>query len=414
MNVIHLARRFVTHSWGGTETFILEVSKCQLGAGHHARILCSSALGHSGRYVVEGVSVTRMPYIYPYWGLSSEARHRLDQKGGNLFSFQMLRHLQRVAPPDVIHLHTGKRLGGIARHVSRQRRIPYVISLHGGVCDVPAHEAQTWTEPTRGTLEWGKLLGWWVGSRRVLDDAAAIICVGQQEATQIRERFPGKRVVYLANGVDAQRFASGDGARFRRLHGISAASRVVLTTARIDGQKNQLAAVRALPRLLCRHPDIHLLFVGHVTSQSYYEKLLATIAELGLGGCVTVVPGVAAASRDLVDAYHAADLFLLPSTHEPFGIVILEAWAAGLPVVASRVGGIPSFVEQGRDGLLYEVDDTEGLIAQVSRVLGDESCGSRLGAAGRRKACHQFSWERLTARLTDLYEEVRDENSVRQ
>jgi glycosyltransferase involved in cell wall biosynthesis len=279
------------------------------------------------------------------------------------------------------------------------------------VYDVPASEAATWTAPAKNALEWGKLLGWWVGSRAVFDDAAAILCLGPEEQGRVAAAHPGKRVVVLPNGVDPGRFARGDRAGFRRRWGIEDASRVLLTVGRIDVQKNQIFAVRAFAEIAASDPSLRLVLIGPVTSEAYRFLLDAAIRETGLGSRITVIPGLGHA--DLVDAFHGADVFLLPSTHEPFGIVVLEAWASGLPVLASRVGGIPSFVEDGRDGLLFEPGDLPGFLRAWRALDADAELGRALGAAGRFKAVNRFSWDAITKRLEALYEEVIRENPLR-
>jgi len=100
---------------------------------------------------------------------------------------------------------------------------------------------------------------------------------------------------------------------------------VLLAVGRIDPQKNQIFAVEQLPVLLEHHPELHLVMIGAVTNQEYHRELIATITRLGLEKRVPVITGLAPSSQELVDAYHAADIFLLPSVHEPFGIVVLEA-----------------------------------------------------------------------------------------
>ncbi|RMG50324.1 MAG: glycosyltransferase family 1 protein, partial [Acidobacteria bacterium] len=299
-------------------------------------------------------------------------------------------------------------------YVARQRGIPYVVSLHGGVYDVPAEEAQSWTAPTRGAIEWGKVLGWWVGSRRVLADAAAILCVGQREQEETQRRYPHKRVIHLPNGVDPDRFAHGDGAGFRHRYGIPLTAHVILTMGRIDPQKNQRLAIRVLPELLKTDPHLHLLLIGPVTNDAYYRQLVDDVRRRGIEAHVTIIPGLDAGSRDLVDAYHAADVFLLPSIHEPFGIVILEAWAAGRPVVASRVGGVPSFVVHGRDGLLFDPHDERACRQAIHEMLTHPQRRRSLAEAGCAKARHEYSWDRITERLVAIYREVIDENSLRQ
>ncbi len=83
----------------------------------------------------------------------------LDKKAGNLFSFSLLRALLSKKELDLIHLHTGKRMGGIGRYCAMKRNIPYIISLHGGNLAVPDDERETWVEPTKGKFEWGKYWG---------------------------------------------------------------------------------------------------------------------------------------------------------------------------------------------------------------------------------------------------------------
>ncbi len=399
--------------WGGTETVILETCKHLQRMGHETQVICPNALAVNDAEVIEGVNVTRTPYFYPYIGLRDDAKSLLDLKGGNLFSFSLMKALKRVPDVDIIHLHTAKRTGGIGRHVALKRRIPYVVSLHGGVHDVPSEEAATWTEPTRGALEWGKVLGWWVGSRRVLDDAAAVVCVGEEERVQTQRRYPDKKVIHVANGVDPVRFRSGNGKAFRDEHAIPQDAFVLVTVGRIDPQKNQLFALKMLPELMRIEPRVYLLMVGPITNEPYYKRLLDHVRTEKLDTRVKIVPGVEANSPALADLYHAADVFLLPSAHEPFGIVILEAWAAGLPVIASRIGGIPSFVVSGEDGLLCEPNDEASFMQAFKVVCQNPELAMRLADAGRLKAESQFSWDSIIRQLVTIYEEAIRENPVR-
>jgi len=414
MKVVQLARRFVRDDWGGTETVIHETGKRLLALGHETEVLCTMATAKTDAEVLDGLPVRRFPFFYPYLGLKEEAKRVLDKKGGSPFSFGLMRALKTMPDLDLIHLHVGNRIGGIGRHVAKKRGMPYVMSLHGGVFDVPAAEAASWTEPAKGAFEWGKILGMWVGARRVLQDAGAILCVGYPESVKTQERLPENRVIYLPNGADTKRFAAGDGPAFRQKHGIPQDARVVLTLARIDSQKNQHLPARLLPELRAIDPHTHLLFVGNVTNPAYHDALAAQIASAGLSAHATIVPGIPSDSSDLVDAYHAADMFLLPSVHEPFGIVILEAWSAGLPVLASRIGGIPHFVEDGEDGLLFDPADDASLVSAFRSLAGDPALCARLGSAGQAKARNEYDWDAITRRLITIYEEVLHENSVRQ
>jgi glycosyltransferase involved in cell wall biosynthesis len=413
MRTVQLTRRFVRDDWGGTETVVFETSRRLQEMGHHAEVLCTMATAKSTQEVMSGLSVRRYPYFYPYLGMSADTREILDKKGGSPFSFRLMRALKKVPELDLIHLHCANRIGGAGRTVARQRRIPYVISLHGGVFDVPKEESESLSGQLQTGFDWGKLIGWWVGSRYVMADAGAILCVGYPESVLAQKNLPDKRVIYLPNGADTKRFSIGDGPRFRAKYGIPKEARVLLTVARIDSQKNQALPVRLLPSLREIEPNTHLLLVGNVTNQKYYDDLLALVKSQGMESAVTIIPGIASDSPDLVDAYHAADVFVLPSIHEPFGIVILEAWSAGLPVLASRVGGIPHFVEDGRDALLFDVGD-DSLVGAYRALVEDKSISERLGAAGQKKAQNEYDWDVITRRLLGIYDEVIRENPLRQ
>lgn len=405
-HIIQLARRFASEDWGGTETVILQTCKQLLSRGYQTELMCTLATASKKREQIEGLTVSRFPYFYPYWGLAEKAKRLLDKKGGSPFSFSLLRAMLKAPDLDLVHLHVGNRIGGIGRYVARKRGIPYIISIHGGLFDVPPAEAQTWTAPANKAFEWGKLLGWWVGSRRVYSDAAAIVCVGQREQELVKEKFPDKRVVHIPNGVDLEHFARGDGAVFRAKYGISSDKYVMLTVARIDSQKNQLFLVKALPDILKVQPDAHLVLIGAVTNQQYFAGIEEVIANTGMQDHVTVIPGLEANSQELVDAYHGADLFVLPSVHEPFGIVLLEAWASRLPVIASSTGGIPYFVSHDETGLLFEPNNKDAFVECLDKVINSEYLSKQLSIKGFEQATQYYSWEAVTEQLSRLYEDV--------
>jgi glycosyltransferase involved in cell wall biosynthesis len=364
--------------------------------------------------LIAGVPVERFSYFYPYLGLSAESASALDLKGGNLFSISLYHKLMKEPALDLIHLHTAKRLGGIGRTAARRKNIPYVISIHGGMIDVPADEAATWTAPTDGTLEWGRLLGMMVGSRRVLDDAAAIICVDQSESVRMQERYPAKRVEFLPNGVDPDAYRNGEGSRFRADHGINGNQKMILNISRIDPQKNQRLAVDVLDRVRRAGEEAMLVLIGPVTNVEYHAKLEAEIKQRGLSEHVLLIPGLPPGSQKLYDAYAAADLFLLSSNHEPFGIVILEAWAAGAPVVAASVGGVPDFTHHESDVLRFERGNSEEAAAQVLRVLRSLELAQSLRCAAGELVAEKYHWNTITRQLADLYREVIENHKAEQ
>jgi glycosyltransferase involved in cell wall biosynthesis len=406
LSVAHVPRRFAADHWGGTETAILQTCRQLKRRGHDNRIVTTTALCETRAEEMHGIAIRRHRYSYPFWGLDADARRELDRKGGNLLSLPLFRDLMQQPELDVLHAHSGKRLGGLVRTVARLRRVPYLISLHGGAADVPSGEMDEMLKPLRGTFEWGRAVGALIGARRVLHDADAIICVGDNERRAVQAKFPGKRVEWMPNGVDAARFVFGCGERFRQKHAIPADRNIVLCVGRIDYQKNQLALLESLSGLLRHRRDLQLVLIGPVTSGAYGERLRTRIEQVGLERHVTIIPGLPADSPELLDAYQAASVFCLPSLHEPFGIVVLEAWAAGLPVVASRVGGIPGFTRDGIDVLHAEPERPDSFGTAISSLLDDTELRARLSGNGRVRAQTEFDWSRVTDRLEALYRDL--------
>lgn len=408
MKTIHIPRRFVAHEWGGTETTILQLGRALNSLGHEAKIFTSLALSDTREEVMQGVPVHRFPYTYPFFGLSEQAVADMDRKGGNLLSLSLLWGLLREPGVNLMHAHSGKRLGGIVRTAAKMRGIPYVITLHGGVFDVPEGEMQQMMAPTQNTFEWGKPFGALLGSRKVLSDASAVITVGENEAIAARKAMPDQRVEFIPNGVDSKAFAQNAMSReeFVARFDIPADRKLILALSRIDYQKNQLALIEALPGILEKEPDAHLLFIGPITVASYHEKMIEKAKELGLENRITLIPGLTPDDPGLLGAYHNADIFCLPSLHEPFGIVILEAWAAGIPVVAAKVGGIPSFTVDGEDVLHINPEDPATLSQAIGELLSNPELASKLTGNGQRKAREEYDWSVIAQRLLNIYEDL--------
>jgi glycosyltransferase involved in cell wall biosynthesis len=178
-----------------------------------------------------------------------------------------------------------------------------------------------------------------------------------------------------------------------------------LTVARVDPQKGQ----ELVPTVLAANPDLHAVLIGPVTVPGYDDTVRIRATEAGVADRLHLVGGMKPESPDLADAFAAADLFLLPSRHEPFGIVVLEAWSAGLPVVVSDAGGLGELVRPGVDGLLAPTGDGDAFAHAVATVLAMSRRGADLAEAGRRRVLQDYTWTAVARRLGRLYEELTDQ-----
>lgn len=398
-------RRFVPDKWGGTETVVFNLARELEKNGLNSPIFCTDMFAKTGAEKIDGVTVRRFRYCFPWFGLSEEAKSALRLKGGSPLSLPLFFALLFQKDLTLIHTHVGRRLGGIARTAARIRKVPYVIHVHGGRHTVPQEQYDQMVAPVAGKFEWGKIFGLLFGSRRVFDDAAAVICVGQSEADEMRRRSPERNIHYLPNGVHVRRFAAGEPAAFRKAYGLEN-HKFALCLSRIDFQKNQLLLVRAFAEFRKTHPDWKLVFIGSVSVEEYHRKILEEIERLGLADAVLIIPGLKPDDPLLPSAYKAAEMFVLPTANEPFGIVILEAWAAGTPVIATRVGGIPGFTTDGENVLLSEDNNAAMLTLKMEQLAGSPELQTKLAKNGLAEVSASYDWSAIAARVMKIYEEV--------
>lgn len=399
--VAHVMRRFVPQKWGGTESVVFNLAKEGIRCGIENPVFCTDMFARPGNELFLTVPVNRFPYIFPWLALSEEAKGKLRLKGGSPISFGLFRALWREKGVSLIHAHVQHRLGGIARTVARLRGIPYVVSIHGGYLTMPEEQSQQMQDPFRGKLEWGKMFGWLLGARRVLDDADAIICVGRDEHEAIARRY-GDKAHYVPNGVNTELFRAADASLFRQHAGVKPGEKLILCVSRMDYQKNQLLLVRAFARFAPQHPDWKLVLIGAVTVEDYQKRVMEAVQQAGLEDRVIFIPGLKPDDPLLPSAYKAANMFVLPTVHEPFGIVILEAWASGVPVIATRIGGIPGFTQDKRDILLFEKNNEDELVGHLTQLADDPAVGERLKQQAGEEV-KKYDWSEVARQMRTIY-----------
>jgi glycosyltransferase involved in cell wall biosynthesis len=212
---------------------------------------------------------------------------------------------------------------------------------------------------------------------------------------------PSERLTVVPNAVDTDRFAAGGNrAAARAAIGIADDRPVVALVGRIDPLKGQDDYVRAASRVRAAHPDALLLLVGSTAKDEVAAPIRDLIAAEGVQDVVRFTGYV----DDMPSLYAAIDVLAAPSRTEGFGLMLVEAMAAGVPVVASAVDAIPEVVGDG-PALLVPANDPAALATAINRVLGDRDAAAAMAAAGRERA-RMFSWERSAATLARVYDEV--------
>ena len=229
----------------------------------------------------------------------------------------------------------------------------------------------------------------------------AFVAVSHETALFARGRreVADSRLSVIPNGIELGRFHRDPSARdrVRAELGIAPEAWVVGTVGRLSPEKNQALLVRAVAPLL---DDRHRLLVAG--DGPLRGSLAGLVSSLGTSDFVHLL----GARRDVPEILNALDAFVLSSDSEGLPLVIPEAMATGLPVVATRVGGVPDVLEDGRTGFLVPSGDEVGLRDRLVRLRDDRALGLAIGAAARAAAQARFSSERMLREYLELYARV--------
>jgi len=415
MRVAHILRKYNPAEWGGTETALERLFEglCPSVTPviYCPRLKNGGANAARDPFTERGYPLKRFRACVPVWGLSKRERAQMVSVGGNLFSFDLVPALWREPGVAVIHSHALGRLGGIGLTIARRRNLPFVVTIHGGFLDLPPALRQQMNEPGYHGIEWGKFLGAVFNSRNVVPEADAVLTCNEREAALLREKFPRKRIRVQQHGVPMRMFEEDYRAAARAAFPRIAGKQLVLLVGRVDPVKNQGWVLERAPAVLLKHPNVVFMFAGACTDAEYGKALAARIIELGLEDKVLVPGGFSPGDPRLIGLMQQASVVVLPSTSETFGLVILEAWAAGAPVISSRTSGGCALIHQGENGWLFNLENPQGFHDVLDRVLRDPSRARVMAEQGRELAREKYDTRLLAGHVRALYEELVEEKS---
>ncbi len=239
-----------------------------------------------------------------------------------------------------------------------------------------------------------------VGFRRA---AAATSCsdfVAREVAARLGFTQP---VVTVPNGIDLAAAGHVSDFDLRAAIGATAAEAVVLFAGRFEPRKGSALLCDLVPELL-RRRAVHFVVIGDDLFGLAAEQLAARCAVAPLAGALHLLGRRSLA--DVRSAMRQADVILLPSRWENAPYTLLEAMAAGRPLVVSRVGGVPEMVEDGREALVVTDQDWTGHLAAVELLLDDRELAGELGSAARARVARDFSADRMAASSLEVYRRV--------
>jgi glycogen synthase len=328
--------------------------------------------------VMGGTSVRRFAMPLPPARIGPLVRFPFD--GGR--SFASLVGAVRAFRPDLIHVQCFSVNGAYATAMSTVCRVPLVVTLQGETL-MDDHDIFDRSLALRTAL------------RAAVRRASAVTGCSQFVLHDAEERFglPPEKAQVVFNGVELAEVepepVSVPFARF------------VLGLGRVVRKKGFDLLLEAFCGVRQRFPDVGLVIAGDGPERSHLEE---HARRLGLEAGVHL-PG-ALDRRQVAWAMATADAFVMPSRVEPFGIVALEAWRAGCPLVVSSVGGAPEVVRDGVDGLVRDPLDTRALGAAIAGLLADGELRRTLAANGLARV-KQFDWAVIVERYLEVYRRIR-------
>lgn len=362
---------------GGGSLVTYYVGRYLAKAGHEVRLLTSryGTLPHDE--TVDGIRVHRLPAIRKHADSSSVGELLTFIATASWFGWKIGRQFR----PDFIQAYFGVPAGGVAYLLHRLLGTPYGIYLGGS--DVPG------ANPGR----YGGIYPFITPFIRLFwREASLLIAASQQLLSLAHAVEPHLNIQVIPNGVDL--------ARFRPNPGASAHSPVrILSIGRLIPRKGFQHLIRAVA--LVRNQTNQTFSVDIVGSGPYHGALVQLTRQLGLESLVPFAGAVP--YEDLHRAYQGAHIFVLPSQAEGMALVLLEAMACGLPIVATRVGGSEELVHSGENGYLVDVGDIEGVAEALVALIEDPPLRQGMGQKSLQSV-QEYDWNRIAHRHLRWYE----------
>jgi len=238
---------------------------------------------------------------------------------------------------------------------------------------------------------------WWMTY-----EAKQVIVCSNSVKSELENHFhlPPEKITVIPNGVDIFNFdLNVNREDVKRRYGVRPDERIILFVGRLVPQKGVDTLIRAVPHIIRQHRDVRILISGDGWSKGYLEELARSTGFREYIKFLGFIP-----DSELAKLMASADVLVIPSIYEPFGIVALEGMAAGVPVVATNVGGLAEIIEHDRTGVLVYPGNPESIAWGVNRVLSDREYSNWLVQNARRKVQEAYSWDVIAERTLRVYE----------
>lgn len=398
MRILHLSWEYPPVVYGGLGRHVHALAEAQAAAGHDVVVVTQ----HPGLpdvaldEVVNGVRVVRAPQDSPEITFDEQFLAWVMA-----LNHSMTRTALRVGStwrPEVVHGHDWL-VAHAAANLRQAFGVPVVATMHA--TEAGRHQGWLPTQLSKSihTIEW------WLTF-----EARRVIACSRHMSWEVTRLFelPADKVDVIPNGIHLSEWTTTpqDVARAREAHGGDGP--MVLFAGRLEWEKGVQTLVEAMPRLRRRFPALRLVVVG---KGSQLEMLQTLARKLRVARSVEFTGWLTEAELRAVSA--AADVAVVPSVYEPFGLVALEAAALGTPVVVSDTGGLAEIVVNGETGLTFPPLDAAALADAVTQVLRSDVLARRVVRTAREVLARDYAWPLLAERTVAVYERaVREERAL--
>lgn len=370
---------------GGIARHCNGLAKALAHSGHEVHVVTLDFPGAPDHEEVEGVKIYRA---------ATELGHPNFLTWALLFNHFMEKKIAGVSSKvgfDVVHVHdwlTG--FAGIS--FKHQMEKPLVATIHG----TEVGRAQGLHNPDSFTIDG---IEWWTTY-----EADKVIVTSSSMKGEIQGHFhlPQEKIAIIPNGIDPERYnASVDRSAVRGRYGVNPHEKLVLCVGRLVPQKGIEYLIRAVPRIAQRFHESKFIIVGEGWFRGYLEQVARSTGQQWKITFTGWIP-----DHELIALLNSADVLVVPSIYEPFGIVALEGMAAGVPVVASDIGGLAEIVEHERTGILAYSRNPDSIAWAVGRILSDPGHSNWLVQNAREMVQKTYSWEAIAMRTAEIYREL--------
>jgi glycosyltransferase involved in cell wall biosynthesis len=359
MKIAILVSLFPPKWLAGTEIATYYMAEYLAQRGHEVHVITSLDEGLPEESYEKGFYIHRLPRI------------KIRFAGAFLFWADIVRVIQKISP-DIVHAQS---LGtGVPALVSKKLlKIPYVVWGQGSDVYLP---------------DWFTKLT----SKTIIKNAGSAIALTEDMKRAMQAMYD-RDIAIVPNGIDLKEYTSE-----RPMQNVEGAEKRILFVGRLHPVKGVRYLLQAMSIVHQELPEAKLILVGDGEEREYLENLTGS---LGIRKYVEFVGRIP--HERVPDYMHHADVFVLPSLSESFGLVNLEAMACGLPIVATRVGGIPDLIEDGANGYLIDPMNQQQIAEAVLKLLQNEMLWKEM-SDNNRKEVEKYRWNTVVATLEEIYQ----------